>query len=121
MSSRPRTADQSSDSNGAGPAAVLHFRGLLEEVEAAFAQAMEKAVGGASFGELIGYAAENITALNRIASDSADLAVANLRLAGRRDIVRLQRQLGRTEDKLERLLQEVEGLRDELANGNRRA
>jgi hypothetical protein len=37
----------------------------------------------------------------------------NLRLAGRADVTRLARQLHRTEDKLERLLQEVEGLRDE--------
>ena len=39
----------------------------------------------------------------------------NLRLAGRADITRLAGQLHRTEDKLERVLQEVEGLRDELA------
>ena len=39
----------------------------------------------------------------------------NLRLAGRADIMRLSRQLHRTEDKLERVLQEVESLRDELA------
>jgi hypothetical protein len=38
----------------------------------------------------------------------------NLRLAGRADITRLARQLNRTEDKLERILQEVEALRDEL-------
>ena len=38
----------------------------------------------------------------------------NLRIAGRADITRLARQLHRTEDKLERVLQEVEQLRDEL-------
>jgi hypothetical protein len=42
--------------------------------------------------------------------------VSNLRIAGRRDIVRLERQLGRAEDKLETLLQELEGVRRELAN-----
>jgi hypothetical protein len=46
-----------------------------------------------------------------------DLALRNLRLAGRRDIVRLSRQLARTEDKLERVLQEVEALRAEVAGG----
>ena len=43
-----------------------------------------------------------------------DLVLRNLRLAGRRDVVRLARQLARTEDKLERVLQEVETLRDQL-------
>ena len=47
--------------------------------------------------------------------DSADLVLRNLRIAGRADITRLARQLHRTEDKLERLLQEVEALRDQLA------
>jgi HEPN domain-containing protein len=45
----------------------------------------------------------------------ADLVLRNLRLAGRADITRLARQLYRTEDKLERVLQEVEQLRDEVA------
>jgi hypothetical protein len=58
--------------------------------------------------------AENVAALARIGSDAADLALRNLRLAGRADITRLARQLHRTEDKLERVLQEVEQLRDEL-------
>jgi molecular chaperone GrpE (heat shock protein) len=44
----------------------------------------------------------------------------NMRLAGRADIVRLSRQLHRTEDKLERVLQEVEALRDEVARDRER-
>jgi septal ring factor EnvC (AmiA/AmiB activator) len=43
-----------------------------------------------------------------------DIVVRNLRIAGKRDVVGLARQLARTEDKLERVLQEVEELRDEL-------
>jgi hypothetical protein len=43
---------------------------------------------------------------------------SNLRLAGRRDITRLGRQLGRTEDKLELVLQEVERLRDQVEREN---
>jgi hypothetical protein len=39
-----------------------------------------------------------------------------MRLAGRADVTRLARQLQRTEDKLERVLQEVEQLRDELGD-----
>jgi hypothetical protein len=43
----------------------------------------------------------------------------NLRIASRQDINRLTRALGRTEDKLEQVLQEVEELRDELgSSGN---
>jgi septal ring factor EnvC (AmiA/AmiB activator) len=62
-----------------------------------------------------------VIALGKIASDSADLALSNLRIAGRNDVARLERQLGRNEDKLETLLQELESLRDELADGRRRA
>jgi hypothetical protein len=50
-----------------------------------------------------------------MAFDGVDLLWRNLRLAGRADVVRLSRQLHRAEDKLERVLQEVESLRDELA------
>jgi hypothetical protein len=63
--------------------------------------------------------AENVAAVSRIGSEIFDLALRNLRLAGRADIVRLARQLHRAEDKLERLLQEVEALRDELASERR--
>ncbi|MHB8696364.1 MAG: hypothetical protein ACYDHH_34585, partial [Solirubrobacteraceae bacterium] len=52
-------------------------------------------------------------ALTRLGNDLADLVLRNLRVAGRADIFRLARQLQRTEDKLERVLQEIEQLRDE--------
>jgi hypothetical protein len=97
------------------------FRRLYEDAEAGMAQAMERLVARPSFGVLLAQMSENVLALSKIASDSADLALSNLRIAGRRDVVRLERQLGRTEDKLETLLQELEGLRDELAEGRRRA
>jgi hypothetical protein len=45
-----------------------------------------------------------------------DLVLRNLRVAGRSDVVRLSRQLARTEDKLERVLQEVEELRSEMTD-----
>jgi hypothetical protein len=44
-----------------------------------------------------------------------DMVLRNLRVAGRQDINRLTRALGRTEDKLEQVLQEVEELRNELS------
>ncbi|MBV9003799.1 MAG: hypothetical protein JO181_04010 [Solirubrobacterales bacterium] len=64
---------------------------------------------------MLALGAENAAALTRIGWDLADLLLRNLRLAGRADITRLARQLNRTEDKLERVLQELEQLRDELA------
>jgi hypothetical protein len=43
-----------------------------------------------------------------------DLVLRNLRVASRQDLNRLTRALGRTEDKLELVLQEVESLREEI-------
>jgi hypothetical protein len=90
-------------------------RALYEDAESGAAEAFEEAVSKPSFGALLAHSAENVAALSRIGSDVADLALRNLRLAGRADITRLARQLHRTEDKLERVLQEVEQLRDELS------
>ena len=90
-------------------------RALFEEAESGAAKAFEELVSKPSFGRLIALSAENTAALTRMAFDGVDLLWRNLRLAGRADIVRLSRQLHRTEDKLERVLQEVESLRDELA------
>ena len=90
-------------------------RALFEEAESGAAKAFEQLVGKPSFGRLLALSAENVAALTRIGFDGVDLVWRNLRLAGRADIVRLSRQLHRAEDKLERVLQEVETLRDELA------
>ena len=90
-------------------------RALFEEAESNTAKAFEELVSKPSFGRLLALSAENTAALTRIAFDTVDLLWRNLRLAGRADIVRLSRQLHRTEDKLERVLQEVESLRDDLA------
>jgi hypothetical protein len=89
-------------------------RALYEDAESSAAKAFEEAVSKPSFGALLARSAENVAALTRIGSDIADLVLRNLRLAGRADITRLARQLHRTEDKLEQVLQEVEQLRDEL-------
>ena len=97
---------------------------LYEETEAATARAMETLVASGGFSALLVGMAENVAAVTRLGSDTMDLVLRNLRLASRRDIVRLGRQLARTEDKLERVLQEVEGLRAELsapAKGNARS
>jgi hypothetical protein len=78
------------------------------------ASAMERLVQRDAFGELLAMATENVVAMAKLGADAGDLFVRNLRLAGRRDIARLGRQLARTEDKLEDVLQEVERLRAEL-------
>jgi hypothetical protein len=88
-----------------------------EQAESRTARAFEELVSKPSFGVLLARSAENVAAIARIGSDVSDLLLRNLRLAGRADVTRLARQLHRTEDKLERLLQEVEGLREELARG----
>ena len=97
------------------PLPEQQVRALYEQAESETATALEQLVSKPSFGRLMAVSAENVAALSRIGSEIADLVLRNLRLAGRADVVRLARQLHRTEDKLERLLQEVETLRDELA------
>jgi hypothetical protein len=57
--------------------------------------------------------AGNTAALVKRGTDTADQMVRTMRLAGRRDVVDLARQLARTEDKLERVLQEVEALQEQ--------
>jgi hypothetical protein len=96
------------------PSPEAQVRELYEQAESRTAQAFEDLVSKPSFGVLLARSAENVAAIARIGSDFGDLVLRNLRLAGRADVTRLARQLHRTEDKLERLLQEVEELRDEL-------
>jgi hypothetical protein len=94
-------------------------RRLYEDAEKRTANAMEELVKGDAFGELLARATENILALTRMGNDVADVVVRNLRLAGRRDVTALGRQLARTEDKLERVLQEVERLQEQFAEAER--
>jgi hypothetical protein len=91
-----------------------HAKQLYEDSEAKTAKALEDLVHQESFGELLAKVTSNVIGVMRIGGDAADLVVGNLRLAGRRDVISLQRQLARTEDKLEQVLQEVERLQDEL-------
>ena len=94
-------------------------RRLYEDAEKRTATRMEELVKRDAFGELLARTTENILALTRIGNDVADLVVRNLRLAGRRDVASLGRQLARTEDKLERVLQEVERLQEQFAEAER--
>jgi hypothetical protein len=87
---------------------------LYEQAESEAAKATERLVGSGGFVSLLGQFAENTAALTKLSGDALDMVLRNLHLAGRRDIIRLARQLARTEDKLERVLQEVEAVRDRL-------
>ncbi len=102
-----------------GSSAADQVRKLYDDAEARTASAMEQLVARESFGELLAMMTENVLAITKIGSDMADLVVRNLRIAGRRDITGLARQIARTEDKLELLLQEVERLQDALESGPR--
>src|ERR1700733_500152 len=87
---------------------------LYEQAESEAAKASERLVGSGGFASVVGQFAETAAALTKLSGDALDLALRNLRLAGRRDIIRLSRQLARTDDKLERVLQEIEAVRDRL-------
>jgi hypothetical protein len=99
------------------PSPAEQIARLYEQAETEAAKASERLVGSGGFASLLGQFAENVAALTKLTNDAMDLVLRNLRVASRRDIVRLSRQLGRTEDKLERVLQEVEAVRDGLARG----
>src|SRR5918911_4724205 len=75
---------------------------------------MEDLVSRDSFGSLLVRVTENVMGMTQIANGAIDLVVRNLRLAGRPDLTRLARQIARTEDKLEMVLQEVERLGAQL-------
>jgi hypothetical protein len=97
-------------------------RRLYEAAEGELSRAAEKAVDTEGFASLLGLMTSNIVAVGRISTELLDLTLRNLRLAGRRDVVRLATQLNRTEDKLERVLAELEDLRADLAsNSNSRS
>jgi hypothetical protein len=87
---------------------------LYDQAESSTAQAFEDLVSRDTFGAVLARATENIMGVVQISNSAFDLVVRNLRLAGRPDLVRLGRQLARTEDKLEHVLQEVERLNDRL-------
>jgi hypothetical protein len=101
------------DERGRDPTGDI--RRMYAEAESRTAQAFEEVVSRGSFGELLARMTENIVAITKISTDTFDLVLRNLRLAGRQDVTRLARHLNRTEDKLELVLQEVERVQEELA------
>ncbi len=107
-------ADKPNTDNAPAPTPDQEVRRLYEEAESRVAKAAERVVSRDSFGELLAMVTENTVALTRIGNEAMDLVLRNLRVASRQDLNRLTRALGRTEDKLEQVLQEVEHLREEI-------
>jgi hypothetical protein len=107
-------------SRESSPSPEEQVRRLYEDAETRTAKALEQLVASQGFGELLARMTENLVALSKVGSDVADLVLRNLRIAGRGDITRLGRQLNRTEDKLELLLQRVEELGDQLKQHDER-
>ena len=117
-------ADKPNTDGAPAPTPEQEVRRLYEDAETRVAKAAERVVSRDSFGELLAMLTENVVALTRIGNEAMDLVLRNLRVAGRSDINRLTRALGRTEDKLEQVLQEVEELRAEVSassNGTSRS
>jgi len=91
------------------------FRQYVDDFLAAAAPGLEEVVNSRSFGAMLSQTAGNLVAMQRIGNEMADLALRNARIASRADVTSLHRQLARSEDKLEMVLETVERLEDELA------
>ncbi|MDO5627458.1 MAG: hypothetical protein Q4G43_03960 [Mobilicoccus sp.] len=91
------------------------MRTAYEKSEKQLSRAAEELVSSQGFAESLAMLTSNAVALTRVVNIGLDQMVRATRFAGQRDIVRLGRQLNRTEDKLEQVLQIVEQLEDELA------
>lgn len=88
-----------------------------ERLEGQMSTALDKLVATNGFADLLATSATNVMALTRLANGTVDKVVRSTRLAARRDVTELARQLARTEAKLERLLQAVEELQGQLEAG----
>lgn len=100
MTERPTNADR--------------FRKGIDELLAANAAGLEEVVNTKAFGDILAQVTGNLVALTRIGSETMDLVIRNARLAGRRDVAELGRQLARNENKLEQVLALVEKLEEDL-------
>ncbi|WP_313566853.1 hypothetical protein [Mobilicoccus sp.] len=91
------------------------LREAYDKSEKQMSRAADQLVTSQGFAEALAMVTSNVVAMSRIASIGMDQVVRATRFAGQRDLARLGFQLNRTEDKLERVLQAVEQLEDELA------
>ena len=91
------------------------MRKRAEEAEAATAKAMEEFATGEAFGALLARTAENAAAMTSLCADSCDAVLRSFRFAGRKDVARLGARIAQTDDKLERVLQELYAVQEALA------
>lgn len=101
--------------------AVNPFRKSIDDFLSTATPGLEEVVNSKSFGAMLSQTAGNLVALQRIGNEMTDLALRNARIASKADVTSLQRQLARTEDKLELVLESAERLEDELADERRRS
>lgn len=105
----------------AGATGAERLRGQFDDFLSTAAPGLEEVTTSKAFGTMLAQAVGNMVALHRIGNDVLDLAIRNARLAGRADVTSLHKQLARTENKLEHVLEVVERLEDELAGERRRS
>jgi hypothetical protein len=92
----------------------IHKR--AEQAEAATARAVEEIATGEGFGTLLARTAENAAAMMGLWADSCDAVLRSFRVAGRQDVARLGSRIAQTDDKLERVLQELYAVQEALAH-----
>lgn len=103
----------------AGATGAGRLRGQFDDFLSTAAPGLEEVTTSKAFGTMLAQAVGNMVAVHRIGNDVLDLAIRNARLAGRADVTSLHKQLARTENKLEHVLEVVERLEDELASERR--
>lgn len=105
----------------AGATGAQRLRGQFDDFLSTAAPGLEEVTTSKAFGTMLAQTVGNVVALHRVGNDVLDLAIRNIRLAGRADVTSLHKQLARTENKLEHVLEVVERLEGELATERRRS
>ncbi len=90
------------------------IRRAYEETEQRTSQTMEEVVSSQGFAEMLSMMVGNAMSVSRISGNVLDDIVRRTHLAGRSDLAGVGRQIGRTEDKLELVLQRIESLESEV-------
>lgn len=90
------------------------IRRAYEETEQRTSQTMEELVSSQGFAEMLSMLVGNAMSVSRISGNVLDDLVRRSHLAGRTDLAGVGRQIGRTEDKLELVLQRIESLEQEV-------
>ncbi|MEP7159803.1 MAG: hypothetical protein ABI746_01730 [Dermatophilaceae bacterium] len=90
------------------------IRRAYEETEKKTSQTMEEVVSSQGFAEMLSMLVGNAMSASRISGNVLDDIIRRTHIAGRTDLAGVGRQIGRTEDKLELVLQRIEALEGEV-------